>query len=73
MPLTNKLFKAKGLGNISNAAITQWPLSVPQVIDTSPELQVVVLGHGKIGDKQWLAHTKQLGLSVKDCSVAVIQ
>lgn len=55
-----KSIKSRNLGNVEDASIKEWPISLQKVIDKYPNIQTVVPGHGKIGDIDLLKHTQHL-------------
>lgn len=57
-----KNIHSKGLGNIEDASIMEWPTSLQRVIDKYPQVNVVVPGHGAIGDIDLLKHTQALAI-----------
>jgi metallo-beta-lactamase class B len=48
------------LGNLSDAKIEEWPETIQKVTEKFSEAQIVIPGHGKIGGKELLNHTKEL-------------
>jgi len=52
--------KFPGLGNIADADLQQWPLSLLRMKQAYPEMKVLVPGHGDIGDGQLLDYSLQL-------------
>lgn len=60
-----KSLSSKGLGNTADASIKEWPQSITNVINRFPQTAVVVPGHGRVGDKSLLEHTRMLALSAK--------
>jgi metallo-beta-lactamase class B len=56
---------AKGLGNLSDAKVEEWPETIQKVIEKFPDTKIVIPGHGKIGGKELLEHTKALLQSKK--------
>lgn len=54
--------EATNLGNVRDASVKLWPASAAKTLDRYPETQVVVPGHGKVGDASLLAHTRELAL-----------
>lgn len=52
--------ESKGLGYTGEAYIKQWSSSVENVLLKYPETNLVIPGHGKIGDLELLKHTKKL-------------
>ena len=55
-----KSLTSKGLGNIADADLKRWPHSIDAVLSRYNKIQLVVPGHGKIGDSTLLTHTKSL-------------
>lgn len=55
-----KEMSAKGLGNLSDANLKQWPLTIKKVINEFPNAKYVIPGHGKVGGTELLAHTFEL-------------
>jgi metallo-beta-lactamase class B len=51
---------SKSLGNVSDAKLEDWPETVQKAIEKFPEALIVIPGHGKIGGKEILQHTKEL-------------
>ncbi|GHT54487.1 hypothetical protein FACS189451_09580 [Bacteroidia bacterium] len=51
---------SKGLGNISDAKLEEWPETIGNVIAKFPDATIVIPGHGQIGGKELLQHTKKL-------------
>ena len=51
---------ATTLGNIDDANLKQWPVSVRKVAARYPKATVVVPGHGQWGDARLLEHTLEL-------------
>lgn len=51
---------ARSLGYTGEARIEQWQASMDNVLQHYPEAEIVVPGHGKIGDRELLKHTKEL-------------
>ncbi|MDR0565484.1 MAG: subclass B1 metallo-beta-lactamase [Prevotellaceae bacterium] len=54
-----KEIHSKGLGNLSDAKLEEWPETIQKMIAKFPEAQIVIPGHGKIGGKELLNHTKE--------------
>jgi metallo-beta-lactamase class B/metallo-beta-lactamase class B GIM len=57
---------AKSLGYTGEAYIDQWSNSVENVLLRYPKAEIVVPGHGKIGNMQLLKHTKKLAESASN-------
>lgn len=55
-----KDLKAKGLGNLSDAAVDEWLPTIEKIISKFPDAEIVVPGHGYAGTMDILHHTKQL-------------
>ena len=55
-----KNLRSKSLGYIGDASIGEWSESIDNVLKRYPDVQVVVPGHGKVGDINLLTHTKNL-------------
>jgi glyoxylase-like metal-dependent hydrolase (beta-lactamase superfamily II) len=53
------------LGNTADASIKEWPLSLQKVIDKYGSIEVVVPGHGKVGNMNLLTHTAELAMGEK--------
>jgi len=58
-----KSLNNKRLGNIEDASIIDWPKSMQRLIDKYPGVEIVVPGHGKIGNGSLLTHTLHLTLA----------
>jgi len=58
-----KSLNSKNLGYTGNASILDWPKSIQNVLNKYPNIEIVVPGHGNVGDMSLLKHTKQLALS----------
>jgi glyoxylase-like metal-dependent hydrolase (beta-lactamase superfamily II) len=71
LPQSNILFggclvrslDSTSLGYTGEAVLTEWPTSAVKVLAKYPDVELVVPGHGKSGDKQLLIHTKALAES----------
>jgi metallo-beta-lactamase class B len=55
-----KDIRSKGLGNISDAKIEEWPTTINKIITQFPDAKIVIPGHGQIGGKELLQHTALL-------------
>ncbi len=55
-----KSAQAKGLGNLTDAVTDEWATTVEKVQFAYPDAQIVVPGHGAIGDAGLLSHTIEL-------------
>ena len=68
LPQSNILFggclvkdlQAKTLGYVGEAIIDQWGGSIDKLIQTFPQTEIVVPGHGAVGNLELLMHTKAL-------------
>jgi len=56
--------EAKTLGNTADGSIEDWPTSLDKVMNKFPTMKFVVPGHGLVGDRKLLLHTKKLLESV---------
>jgi len=52
--------KAKGLGNLSDAVLSEWPSTIAKVKARYPDAHWVIPGHGAIGGEELLLHTQEL-------------
>lgn len=48
------------LGNIKEANLKEWPLSLERVKEQYPDIKIIVPGHGDFGDLELLEHTLNL-------------
>lgn len=55
-----KDMSSKGLGNLSDADINEWPSTIEKVIARFPLAETVIPGHGRIGGKELLVYTQEL-------------
>lgn len=55
-----KDMNSKGLGNLSDANVAEWPVTIGKVIAKFPSAEIVIPGHGKVGGKELLHHTYEL-------------
>ncbi|MDN3651669.1 subclass B1 metallo-beta-lactamase [Thalassotalea ponticola] len=60
-----KSLNNKSIGFTGDANINAWPESLQNVINRYPDVQIVVPGHGKIGDITLLTHTQSLAVLAK--------
>lgn len=60
-----KSLGSKNLGNTEDASVNNWPKAIAQVSKQYQEIEMVVPGHGKVGDVSLLKHTAQLALSAQ--------
>jgi len=61
-----KSLQSKSLGNTADASIEIWPTSIQNVLNKYPDIEIVVPGHGKIGNVNLLKHTAKLALDAKN-------
>lgn len=59
------------LGYTGEAAIDVWPTSVAKVQAKYPSAELVIPGHGEVGDQRLLEHTKQLLIEASKQSTVV--
>jgi len=50
----------KGLGNINDAVLADWPITLEKVLRSYPESKIVIPGHGAVGDLSLIRHTISL-------------
>jgi metallo-beta-lactamase class B len=55
-----KSINSKGLGNLSDAVVNDWDMTVEKVMKDYPEIQTVIPGHGDFGGIELLTHTIEL-------------
>lgn len=55
-----KDMQSKGPGNLSDAKIDEWPITIKKVIEKFPSVKIVIPGHGRHGGKELLEHTLKL-------------
>lgn len=55
-----KSIDSKGLGNLSDAVVNEWDITVAKVMKEYPEIEAVVPGHGNFGRRELLVHTIEL-------------
>lgn len=51
---------ATTLGNVADADLDEWPISINRVIEKYPDVGQVLPGHGAIGGRELLLHTTHL-------------
>ncbi|MDR1633114.1 MAG: MBL fold metallo-hydrolase, partial [Dysgonamonadaceae bacterium] len=51
---------SKGLGNLSDAKMEEWLPTIQKVIAKFPDAEIIIPGHGQVGGKELLEHTKIL-------------
>lgn len=49
-----------GKGNLSDASVAEWTTTVASVERRFPKAEVIVPGHGKIGDRELLKYTQEM-------------
>ncbi|HZV61648.1 MAG TPA: DIM/SIM/IMP family subclass B1 metallo-beta-lactamase [Methylophilaceae bacterium] len=52
--------ETQSLGNVSDALVSEWPASAEKLMARYKTAQLVVPGHGKVGDVSLLEHTRAL-------------
>ncbi|PXV63047.1 metallo-beta-lactamase class B [Dysgonomonas alginatilytica] len=55
-----KDIKSKSLGNIADADIKAWPITVKRIAKRFPKAKTVIPGHGNIGGADLIEHTLKL-------------
>lgn len=55
-----KSINSKGLGNLSDAIVNDWDLTVEKIIKEYPGIKTVITGHGDYGGMELLSHTIEL-------------
>jgi len=60
-----KSINSTGLGNIADAVVDEWDITVQNVMHEYPSMDFVVPGHGDFGGIELLSHTVTLVQSVK--------
>ncbi|HOZ29913.1 MAG TPA: subclass B1 metallo-beta-lactamase [Bacteroidales bacterium] len=55
-----KSIDSKGLGNTSDAVVSEWDITVKKILETYPNVKIVVPGHGDLGGLELLTHTIKL-------------
>ena len=55
-----KSFDSNGLGNLSDAVVDDWDMTVEKVLKEYPEIKTVIPGHGDFGGIELLTHTIEL-------------
>ncbi len=51
---------AFGLGNVSDAVVVDWGLTIKNLLETYPDIKTVIPGHGNYGGPELLTHTIEL-------------
>ena len=55
-----KSINSRGLGNLSDAVVKEWDVTVKKIINQYPDIEIVIPGHGAIGNSGLLTHTIEL-------------
>ena len=55
-----KSAEAKDLGNVADAYVNEWSISIENVLNRYGNMNLVVPGHGEVGDRGLLLHTLDL-------------
>lgn len=55
-----KSINSKGLGNLSDAVVNDWDITVESLMKEYPEIKTVIPGHGDFGGIELLTHTIEL-------------
>ncbi len=55
-----KSINSRGLGNLSDAVVKEWDVTVKKIINQYPNIEIVIPGHGAIGNSGLLTHTIEL-------------
>lgn len=55
-----KTLGAQSMGNIADADLKQWPVTVTKVLNAFPDARFVIPGHGPYGGTELLRHTIEL-------------
>jgi metallo-beta-lactamase class B len=55
-----KSAQSQNLGNLNDAVVSDWDITLERIIKTYPEIKYVVPGHGLFGGKELLTHTLNL-------------
>lgn len=63
--------KTQSLGNLSDAVIEAWPESAQNLISRYGNAELVVPGHGKVGDASLLVRTRALALEAVSSSNSI--
>jgi len=61
-----KSSNSRGLGNLSDAVVSDWDLTIKKVMKNYPEIKTVIPGHGSFGGRELLAHTVELVIAEKE-------
>ncbi|MBF0407922.1 MAG: subclass B1 metallo-beta-lactamase [Candidatus Riflebacteria bacterium] len=55
-----KSYDSKSLGNLAEANVSEWQVSLRRIVKKFPKAEIVVPGHGDPGGKELIDHTLQL-------------
>lgn len=55
-----KSINSRGLGNLSDAVVDDWDMTIEKVIKRYPVIRTVIPGHGNYGGVELLTHTIEL-------------
>ena len=55
-----KSIESNGLGNLSDAVVNDWDMTIEKVMKKYPEIKTVIPGHGDFGGTELLTHTIEL-------------
>ncbi len=55
-----KSLNSQGLGNLSDAVVADWDLTIKKLMDTYCDIEIVIPGHGDFGGIDLLTHTIEL-------------
>lgn len=55
-----KSIDSKGLGNLSDAVVSDWDMTIERLLDKYPLIKTIIPGHGSFGGVELLTHTFEL-------------
>jgi metallo-beta-lactamase class B len=55
-----KEMKSQGMGNLADADISQWPVTINKVLHKFSDAKFVIPGHGQFGGLELIKHTEEL-------------
>lgn len=61
-----KSVNSKGLGNLTDAVVVDWDLTIKKIMKNYPEIKTVIPGHGNHGGIELLTHTIELVINEKE-------
>lgn len=61
-----KSSNSRGIGNLSDAVVSDWDLTIKNVMKKYPEVMTVIPGHGNYGGHELLTHTVELVIAEKE-------